>query len=491
MNAPRHSCGARAVLAHPSPPPFIRSRRTSILTPFLGLICQILEKYPNLNASRLYQMVRERGYAGGPDHFRHMVALYRPTRSPEAFLRLRTLPAEQGQVDWGHFGRIEQRPLMAFVMVLSWSRYIFVRFFRGQCMENFLRGHVEGFSIMDGVPRVILYDNLGSVVLERRGNAIRFNPTFLAFASHYRFEPRPVAIARGNEKGRVERAIQYIRRSFFAARSWRDLDDLNAQARAWMEQVSGNRPWPEDKKISVAEAFLQEKPQLLKLPGDPFPTEERVGVKVGKTPYVRFDGNDYSVPHNYVRKALMVTATPEEVRIFFQNKQIAAHPRCFLYNQQIEDPQHLEELTAWKRQSSKHRGMDRLYRAVPQIEVLLVRLAERGFNLGSATGSYLRLLDHYGAEDLAEAVAEAVKADTPHFASVRLILERRHHQRGLPPKLSLPLPDDPRIRDLHIQPHSLSQYDHIQPQTIDNAAPEAPEDKEDKDAKSMDNERRD
>ena len=386
-------------------------------------------------------------------------------------MRLRTLPGEQGQVDWGHFGKIDQRPLMAFVMVLSWSRYIFLRFFRGQCLENFLRGHVEGFTVFEGVPRVILYDNLRSVVLERRGNAIRFNPTLLALSSHYHFEPRPVAIARGNEKGRVERAIQYIRRSFFAARPWQDLEDLNCQAQQWARQVSAARPWAENKLICVGEAFQQEKPHLLQLPKDEFPTQEQVGVKVGKTPYIRFDGNDYSVPPSFVRKALMLTATQKEVRIFFKNEQIAAHPRCFLFNQQIEDPQHLEELTAWKREGSKHRGMDRLYRAVPQVEVLLTRLAERGFNLGSATVAYLRLLDHYGVQELAEAVAEAIEADTPHSASVRLILERRNHQRGLPPKLALRLPDDPRIRDLHVRPHPLSQYDNIQPKPADNPVP--------------------
>ena len=88
-------------------------------------------------------------------------------------------------------------------------------------MASFLRGHVEAFSAWGGCPRVVLYDNLKSAVLERVGDAIRFHPTLLAFAAHYRFEPRPVAVARGNEKGRVERAIRYVRDAFFAARSFR------------------------------------------------------------------------------------------------------------------------------------------------------------------------------------------------------------------------------------------------------------------------------
>ncbi len=90
----------------------------------------------------------------------------------------------------------------------------------------------------------ILADNLRSEVLERQGEAIRFNPTLLAFAAHYRYEPRPVAVARGNEKGRVERAIRYIRDNFFAARQWRDIDDLNEQATAWCNGPAASRPCP-------------------------------------------------------------------------------------------------------------------------------------------------------------------------------------------------------------------------------------------------------
>ena len=127
---------------------------------------------------------------------------------------------------------------MAFVMVLSYSRLIFLRFFLDARMDSFLRGHVEGFCTFGGVARVVLYDNLKSAVLERQGDAIRFNPALLGLAAHYCFEPRPVAVARGNEKGRVERSIRYIRDSFFAARKFTDLADLNAQAAAWCAEQS-------------------------------------------------------------------------------------------------------------------------------------------------------------------------------------------------------------------------------------------------------------
>ncbi len=144
--------------------------------------------------------------AAGSDHFRAIVARLRPRPVAEAYLRLRTLAGEQAQCDWAHFGSIKigkaTRPLMAFVMVLSYSRHLFLRFYLNAAMNNFLRGHVEAFTGWGAVPRVVLYDNLRSAVLERRSDAIRFHPTLLELAAHYRFQPRPVAVARGTKRAR-------------------------------------------------------------------------------------------------------------------------------------------------------------------------------------------------------------------------------------------------------------------------------------------------
>jgi len=157
------------------------------------------------------------------------------------------MPGDQAQVDWAHFGKLQigraLRPLWVFVMVLSYSRRLFLRFFPGASMPFFVRGHVEAFADFGGVPRVLLYDNLKSAVIERHGDAIRFHPTRLEMSARYRFEPRPVAVARGNEKGRVERAIRYIREAFFAARGYADLADLNRQAGEWAATAAIDRSW--------------------------------------------------------------------------------------------------------------------------------------------------------------------------------------------------------------------------------------------------------
>jgi len=451
-----------------------RTRKGSLIDPYLPFILMTLEKFPKLTSARLYDMVVERGYPGGSDHFRHLVSLHRPRKVPEAYHRLQTLPGEVGQVDWGHFGTVRignaERKLMAFVIVLAWSRQIFLRFYPDAGMANFLRGHVGAFEAWQGLPKVLWYDNLKSAVLERQGDAIRFHPTLLQLAGHYRYEPRPVAVARGNEKGRVERAIRYIRSNFFAARQWRDLDDLNAQADEWCWNKAAGRRCPEDKAMTVGEAFEKERSSLIALPGDAFPTEDRVEVSIGKTPYARFDLNDYSVPHTQVQKSLLVSATQYQVRILDGTDVVAVHARTYDKGLQIEDPDHIETLTQEKRQARQHRGQNRLTKAVPISNELLVRAGDRGDNLRLITRNLLQLLDTYGSQELEAGIGEALDEDVPHHNAVRLCLERRREERDLPPPLPVKLPAIDRVRNLVVKTHALQGYDSINNPNDNNKA---------------------
>lgn len=438
--------------------------RASIADPYIPFMLEVLTKYPRLRASRLYQMVRERGYTGRPDHFRHVVARIRPRPKAEAFLRLRTLPGEQAQVDWGHFGKITigraTRTLWAFVMVLSWSRAIFLRFYLNAAMPSFIRGHVEAFRFFGGVPRVLLYDNLKSAVLERVGDVIRFHPTLLELSAHYHFEPRPVAVARGNEKGRVERAVRYVRDNFFAARSFRDIDDLNAQALAWCTGPVQERRWPEDDKRSVSAVFAEEAPRLLPRPDTDFPDEERREVEVGKTPYVRFDLNDYTVPHDRVRRTLVVHASLDTVRIFDGLELVATHTRSWDRGAEIEDNQHIAELTAEKKNARRNRGMQRLYAAVPSAETMLARAAERGANLGNITARLLTILDAVPAAELEQAVAAALAAGHPTLGAVRQLLDKQRAEAGKPAAV-VPRFANTKATQVFVKPHSLDTYDRF------------------------------
>ncbi len=437
--------------------------RKSMLDPFVPFLRETLRQYPKLPASTLYEMARRRGYPGCPDHFRHRLAALglRPKKTSEAFLELRTLPAEQAQVDWAYFGQRQVeggvRKLWAFVMVLSYSRWLYFRFFYDARTPSFLAGHVGAWDFFGGSVRQLLYDNLKSAVLERRGDAIRFNPRLLEMADHYRFEPRPVAPRRGNEKGRVERVIRYLRSSFFPLRSTWGLEALNEAALDWIRNVASQRRWPQDRKRSVEQAYLEERAHLRPLPSEPFPTHELVMARLRRAPYVRFDANRYSVPHNRVQRSVTVVADLDRVRILDRQELIAEHPRSWDKNQVIENSAHLDGLWRSKRHARLHRGQDRLTRAVPGSEKLLVALAQRQRHLATAVDRLLFLLDAYGPKEMTRAVAEALEKGSPHPETVRLILDRRCRQSE--PPIPIPLPDDPKLRDLVVRPHPLGDYD--------------------------------
>lgn len=468
-----HHSTVRRVLAQAGVPTH-QPVRASMVEPYLAFIAETLAKYPTLRASRLYTMVRERGYPGAPDHFRALVARLRPRPAAEAYLRLRTLPGEQAQVDWAHFGKLSVgravRPLMAFVMVLAYSRYLFLRFYLGATMPYFIGGHVEAFNHFQGVTRMVLYDNLRSAVLERHDDAIRFHPRLLELAAYHRFQPRPVAVARGNEKGRVERAIRYVRDAFFAARHFRDIADLNQQALAWCQGAAADRPWPEDRRRRVREAFAEEQPQLLALPSTPFPCEERVTAHAHKTPYVRFDLNDYSIPHAHVQRTLTVLASLDTVRVVDGQQVLATHGRSFDRGAQIEDAAHVAALVADKRAARAHRAQDRLQHAAPSAKTLFVRAAARGAHLGVLTRGLLQLLATHGAAALEAAIAAALAEDAAHLGAVRHFIDAHAHARGQRPPIAVALPEDPRM-PLTVQPQPLSDYHQLASITTDESDP--------------------
>ncbi len=464
----RHHDTVERVLAQSGLPVRKPARRTRRVDPYLPFIDETLAKYPRLRASRLWAMVRQRGYTGSKSGFRAIISRLRPRPHAEAFLRRAVLAGQEGQVDWGHFGKHRvgraQRDLWAFVMVLAYSRMRFLRFGLRAAMPSFLRGHVESFRFFKAAPRVILYDNLKSAVLEREGDAVRFHPTLLALAGHYRFEPRACAPYRPNEKGRVERAIQDVRDNFFAAREFSSIEDLNAQAQAWCLEIAAERRVPDQKDKTVAEAFVEDQAAMIVLATDEFPVEERVEVSVGKTPYVRFDKNDYSVPHTHVQRRLAVVATDEHVRIVDPEKPLlvlAEHRRTFDRDQRVEQETHLHALVEEKRRAHQSRGFDRLFSAVPAARTMMDKLADRGDNLGAATSGLLQLLDRVGADLLQRAVTEVVARDRLRLRDVHHEVDRLRYEAGLPPPLSVPVTSDARA-STPVRTHALSTYDRLQ-----------------------------
>ncbi|MGH7270673.1 MAG: IS21 family transposase [Polyangiaceae bacterium] len=439
---------------------------TTMLDPYKDFVRATLEQHPRLRATRLLQMIQGRGYAGSVWPLRRFARRVRPAASHEAFFRLSVLPGEQGQVDWGSFGSIlignTRRWLSCFVMVLAFSRGLFARFVLDQTVESFLRCHQAAFSAFHGVPRALLYDNLKAAVLERVGDVIRFNPRLLEFAGHYHFAPRPVARARGNEKGRVERAIRYLRDSFFAARTFRSVDDLNAQLDEWTLRVAHTRVVPGDEaKRTIAAVLADERPRLLPLPAHPFPCDAVQSLRSGKTPYVRFDGNDYSIPYTLVRKPLTLVASDRRVRVLDGDDEVAVHERSWERGRQIEDQRHLDGLADDKRAAREHRGRNRLMTACPQAQAFLERVALHGGHLGGTTSRLLRLLDTHGPSELDSALGEARLRGAFAAQSVAHILDQRRRARKAPVPLPVVLPDDPRVRDLRVPTRPLGAYDAL------------------------------
>lgn len=441
--------------------------RGSILDPYKPFIIDTLERHPRLRATRLHRMIQERGFDGSVRQVRRFVRSVRPTRSSEAFMRMTTLPGEQAQVDWGHFGKLRvgraERPLSCFVMVLSHSRGMYARFSLDQTIPSFLRGHVLAFEALGGVPREILYDNLKAVVLERDGQHVRFHPTVLELAGHYHFAPKPCAPYRANEKGKVERTIQYIRHSFFAARRLTTLDRLNEEMATWVDEVAHARLRPTDPdRRTVREIWVEERERLLPLPEHRFPCELTKPVASGKTPYIRFDKNDYSIPHPYVRQPLTLVASDDEIRVLSAaGEVIARHERSWDRAAVMQADEHLAGLADKKRTGKPLVGRDRLRHHCPSATAFFEALALRDQPIRPQTARLNRLLDRYDAKSLELALREALDRGAVSAASVAHILDRQTQRRGELPPLQPQQLADPRAQSLEIDAHDLRPYDAL------------------------------
>ena len=434
--------------------------RASLVDPYTEFIRQTLDQHPRLRATRIYRMIRDRGYSGSIAQLRRAVSGLRPL-GREPFLKLLMFPGEQAQVDWAHFGHVmvgrAKRALSCFVMTLSYSRALYLEFFFDQTMENFLRGHVHAFQTWSGQPRTILYDNLKNAVLERRGSQVLFHPRLLELSGHYHFAPRPCQVRAGNQKGRVERAIRYVRDSFWAARPFVTLAECNRQALLWRDQVAHQRRWPGGDNRTVAEVFADEQPRLLPPALHPFPTDRIETVRSAKSIYIRFDLNDYSIPPEAVGRPLTLAASDTSVRILDGSVEIARHLRTYDRHQLVLDPVHQQAVLKSKRKAYYFKPGGRLAQAAPESKALLDLAFTQGESAAIQTAQLLRLLDEYGAPALRRAILEALQRNTPRASSVAFLLRRQ--PRSTP--LALALSRYPQAQALDVRPHDLETYDEL------------------------------
>lgn len=436
----------------------------SVLEPYKEYIVERLEKHPDLTGTRLLMELKERGYPGGIAVVRRYVAKLRAPRSRKAYLSIETEPGEQAQVDWGSFGRMRcgtaMRPLSAFAMVLRWSRALFVDFSLDQRGDTFMRMHERAFREFGGVPRKVVYDNLKTVVLHHVGSTVQFNPTFLAFAGHWLFEPVATPVRYPQAKGCVENTIRYVRHSFFYGRQFRNLEDLREQAAAWCADVANVRVHATTRE-RPQERLLHEQPRLHAVPERPFDTDRVEVVIVGKHARVQLDTNTYSVPPGLVGKTVHVRADDTTVRVVFDGEVVASHERCWDRRRAIEAPEHIAELVQRRPGATGPKRRDRIAALCPEARMYLQQVARRRINLDSEVRKLERLVLAYGEKEIAAALATALSHRTFGSRYVRAHADQARFARGLGEPPEPVVTGNAAADSLTVTPHDLEIYDAL------------------------------
>jgi transposase len=440
-----------------------RSERPPLLVaPYIDFINETLLKYPRLRSTRLLDMLKERGFRGSERTLRRFVMMVRPAPKREAFLRLDPLIGEQAQIDWAHVGQIPvpgggSRSLWLFVMVLAWSRAMWGEFCFDTTVHSLLRSLVRASTYFTGSARQWLFDNPKIVVLERHGDAARFHPLLLDVSSAMHVQLRLCAPYRGNEKGRVERKIRFLRERFLAGRDIYDIEHGNRELLAFIDAVAHQQRHPNFPQRTIADCLVEEKQRLLSLP-DPMPATDVVEpVLVDKTAFARFDTNIYSVPPDHVERTLTLVADDRFVRLLDGAAVVAHHPRSWGHRQKIEHPDHRAEILRRKRGAAPSAGRDRLRAVAPQVDVLIERWVVAGRNIGSMVAQTGKLLDLYGQDIFAKAVAQTVERGTHDPGEVGVLCDKHRRAAEHPVPIHVPLSDD--VPDRDVIPHDLGGYD--------------------------------
>ena len=334
------------------------AERRSILEPYLAGIKSTLDKDASVPAKAIFQSLRRQKYTGGytivKDLIRKIKADLTQTRNKEAFFKIDFPAGACAQVDWGEFGDVfgDGVKIHCFVMVLAYSRMIYVEFTRSEKFEEFLRCHENAFCYFGGlVPEAAWYDNLATAVTERMGGLVRFNARFLAYAGHQHFSPHACNVRRGNEKGRVESGVKLIRSNFWPTREFADFKDLCSQAADWRDNVANYRVHEATKQIPKLVFEAEEKNRLMNCNDELYETDEIFSKEVRPDFHLIFETNQYSVPWTLVGLVVTVNVDADLLKVFYNGQFITRHERSYLKHQKpFTKPEHEEGLKELKPQ---------------------------------------------------------------------------------------------------------------------------------------------
>jgi transposase len=432
--------------------------RTSKLDPFKPQIVQMLEKYP-YSAAQVLQRLREQGFEGGYSTVKAYVRTVRPTRQP-AFLKLAFAPGECAQADWGSFGAVRvgqtSRRLSFFVMVLCYSRLMYVEFTVSQTMEHFLACHQHAFEFFGGVPQSVMVDNLKSAVLKRAlGEAPVVNPKYADFAKHNGFRIVPCNVGKGNEKGRVENGVGYVKKNFLAGLEIADFSMLAPAATHWLDTVANVRLHGETRKPPV-ELWQSEKPYLNPLPLHPFDIATVSQVRASRQFRITLDTNRYSVPAHLAGQALTLKTYPDRLCLYHHHQLVARHPRSYDRHGDFEDPDHPKPLLEQRKKARDHQLFLRFLTLSPQAELYYRQLEQRRLNPHHHRRKIVALSDIYSPEAVARALADALEYGAFAADYIANLLEQR--ARFTPQESPLHLTRREDLLDLRLQPPDLSVY---------------------------------
>lgn len=392
--------------------------RPFLLDDYRSLIGQWFAECSKLKASQIYKRLCERGVQIG---YPTVVRFTRDWRrkKQKIFQPLEFLPGEEGQVDWFFVNLPPLGKLCGFAMILSYSRYLFAHLFPRSSFEFFIEGHLKAFEAFQGLPQRLVYDNLSSVVLKRQ--PLQYNPRFLEFAHHYRFEIRLCNVAAGNEKGRVERVIRTLKETFFNAVSFTSLEGLNQSLHQWVEEknetihrVTGKRP---------IDLLTEEK--LKPLPALPWKNVTvHLPVLPTKTGFMIFDNNQYSVP-DYLGKPLSIHSSPTFVEIYDGDRKAASHPRCFGRKEKKENPLHRS-----LRKISPEMKRERIFVVIKNMDPILETFLNQNEGVGedpyeTAYRIFKKLLPQFSRGLLVSAVSESLRRKSPRLKTLLSFLQQQ------------------------------------------------------------------
>lgn len=433
------------------------------LEPYKNYLQSRIKDYPELSGAKLLIEIQKMGYGGGYTPLKDYLKTLRPKKI-EAFLRLETLPGEYAQVDWANIGKIQvgnaQRLVSCFVMVLSFSRMLYIEFTLSQCLEDFMAAHVNAFLFFGGIPKKINYDNLKTVVLSRVGQNIHFHSRFMDFAGYYLFETIPCNVRSPWEKGKVESAIKYVRSSFLAGRPLVNVSQLNLEAKIWLETLANTRLHSSTRQRPI-DRFNAEKTQLQNLPPKDYDCSILASVSVDKQAFIHFQANRYSVPASYVQKNLTLKATGQTVSLYDGPKLAATHPRCYEKHQVIENPDHFTQIIAERKKAAQAKLTQTFLGLGAECQNYLAGLNAAEFNLPAQLQKIQDLLRLYGHAEILSAVRHAIKFQAFGAHYLKNIILQRRAATNLPPQQNVHLLKKPQWNEASVEPTDLSVYDDL------------------------------